>query len=87
MTDGREAVRRPARAPLRQRSRRRWGIAGGVALCWVLADFMTQSAIAATVLLVAVGGLGVAGVAGCWALRHVHVRPSGRRYGDTSLTI
>src|ERR1700677_501094 len=64
MTDGREAVRRPARAPLRQRSRRRWGIAGGVALCWVLADFMTQSAIAATVLLVAVGGLGVAGVAG-----------------------
>jgi len=68
MTDGREAVRRPARAPLRQRSRRRWGIAGGVALCWVLADFMTQSAIAATVLLVAVGGLGVAGVAGLRAI-------------------
>jgi FHA domain len=68
MTDGREAARRPARAPLRQRSRRRWGIAGGVALCWVLADFMTQSAIAATVLLVAVGGLGVAAVAGLRAI-------------------
>jgi hypothetical protein len=68
MNDGREAARRPARAPLGRRSRRRWGIAGGVALCWVVAEIMTHSAIAATVLLVAVGGLGVASVAGLRAI-------------------
>ena len=64
MTDGREATRRPVSAPLRQRSRRRWAIAGGVALCWVVAEVMTGSAIVATVLLVAIAGLGVASVAG-----------------------
>jgi hypothetical protein len=64
MTDGQEAARRPARAPLRQRSRRRWAIVGGVALCWVVAEIATHSAIMATVLLVAIGGLGVACVAG-----------------------
>jgi FHA domain len=68
MTDGREAPRRPARAPLRQRSRRRWGIAGGVALCWVIAYMVTHSVIAATVLLVAIGGLGMASVAGLRAI-------------------
>jgi FHA domain len=68
MTDAREAERRPARAPLRRRSRRRWGIAGGVALCWVIAEIMTHSAVAATVLLVAAGGLGVASVAGLRAM-------------------
>jgi FHA domain len=64
MTDGRDA----ARAPMGRRSRRRWGIAGGVALCWVVAEIMTHSATAATVLLVAIGGLGVASVAGLRAL-------------------
>jgi len=59
MTDG-----KPSRAPLRQRSRRRWGITGGIALCWMFAYFVTGSAVAATVLLVAVGGLGMAAVAG-----------------------
>jgi hypothetical protein len=59
MTDG-----RAARVPLRQRSRRRWGIKGGIALCWMVAYFVTGSAVAATVLLVAVGGLGTAAVAG-----------------------
>src|SRR6202044_3070663 len=68
MTDSREAVRRPARAPLRQRSRRRWAIAGGVAMGWVVAEIMTHSAIVATVLLVAIAGLGAAGVAGLRAL-------------------
>jgi hypothetical protein len=57
MTDGRKA-------PLRPRSRRRWGIAGGIALCWIFAYYISHSAIAATVLLVAIGGLGMAAVAG-----------------------
>lgn len=68
MTDGREAARGPARAPMRPRSRRRWAIAGGVALCWVVAEIMTHSAIVATVLLVALGGLGMASVAGLRAI-------------------
>jgi hypothetical protein len=68
MTDSREGVRRPARAPLRRRSRRRWAIAGGVAMCWVVAEIMTRSIIVATVLLVAFAGLGVASVAGLRAM-------------------
>ena len=68
MTDSREGVRRPARAPLRPRSRRRWAIAGGVAMCWVVAEIMTRSIIVATVLLVAFAGLGVASVAGLRAM-------------------
>jgi FHA domain len=63
MTDGREAVR-PVSAPLRRRSRQRWAIAGGVAMCWLVADVMTHSAIAAAVLLVAIAGLGAATMAG-----------------------
>jgi FHA domain len=57
MTDGRKA-------PLRPRSRRRGGIAGGIALCWIFAYYISRSAIAATMLLVAIGGLGMAAVAG-----------------------
>jgi hypothetical protein len=68
MTDSREGVRRPARAPLRQRSRKRWAIVGGVAMCWVVAEIMTRSIIVATVLLVALAGLGVAAVAGLRAM-------------------
>jgi pSer/pThr/pTyr-binding forkhead associated (FHA) protein len=68
MTDSREGVRRPARTPLRRRSRRRWAIAGGVAMCWVVAEIMTRSIIVATVLLVAFAGLGIAGVAGLRAM-------------------
>ena len=88
MTDGREAARGPARGParaplrqppLRQRSRRRWGIAGGVAVGWLLAELMTGSAIAATVLLVALAGLGVAGVAGLRAVGVTRDHPWVRR--------
>jgi hypothetical protein len=68
MTDSREAVRRPVRAPLRGRSRRRWAIVGGVAMCWLVAELIAGSALTATVLLVAIAGLGVAGVAGLRAL-------------------
>jgi hypothetical protein len=79
MSDSREAPRRPARAPLRQRSRRRWAIAGGVALCWALAELATRSVITATVLLVVVAGLGVASVAGLRAMGITRDHPWVRR--------
>jgi hypothetical protein len=68
MTEGREAARRQARAPLRQRSRRRWAVAGGVAACWVILRVGTGSAVSATLLLVAIAGLGAASVGGLRAL-------------------
>ena len=68
MTEGREAPRRQARAPLRQRSRKRWAITGGVAACWVVLELLMGSAVSATVLLVAIAGLGAAGVGGLRAL-------------------
>jgi hypothetical protein len=84
MTDSREAARRPVRAPLRGRSRRRWAVAGGVAACWLAADGITGSLVTATVLLVALAGLGVAVMVGLrsmgvtrdhpW-LRRVSARP------------
>ncbi len=68
MTGGKQAARRPARAPLRQRSRRRWAIAGGVAACWVVLEVVTGSAVTATMVLVAVTALGAASVGGLRAL-------------------
>jgi hypothetical protein len=68
MTDSREATRRPVRAPLGRRSRRRWAIVGAVAMCWLFVEFGTGSALTATVLLVAIAGLGVAAVAGLRAM-------------------
>jgi len=68
MTDGREAARRKARAPLRQRSRRRWAVTGGVAACWVILEVVTGSAVSATVVLVAIAGLGAASLGGLRAL-------------------
>jgi hypothetical protein len=68
MTEGREAARRQARAPLRRRSRRRWAVAGGVAACWVVLEVVTGSAVSATVLLLVIAGLGAATVGGLRAL-------------------
>jgi len=68
MSGGEEAAPRQARAPLRQRSRRRWAIAGGVAAGWVVLEVMTGSAVSATVVLVAIAGLGGASLAGLRAL-------------------
>ena len=79
MTDSREAARRPVHAPLRRRSRRRWAIVGGVAMCWLVVEFGTGSALAATVLLVAIAGLGVAGVAGLRAMGITRDHPWLRR--------
>ena len=79
MTESREAERRPVHAPLRRRSRRRWAIAGGAAMCWLVAERMTGSALGGTVLLVAIAGLGVAGVAGLRAMGITRDHPWLRR--------
>ncbi len=68
MAEGREAARRQARPPLRQRSRRRWAVTGGVAACWVVLEVVTGSAVSATVVLVAIAGLGAASIGGLRAL-------------------
>jgi hypothetical protein len=68
MTGGREAARRRPRAPLRQRSRRRWAIAGGIAACWVVLEVVMGSALSATVLLAVIAGLAAASVGGLRAL-------------------
>jgi FHA domain len=67
VTEGIQA-RRQVRHPLRQRSRRRWAVAGGVAACWVVLEVVSGSAVSATVLLVAVAGLGAVSVGGLRAL-------------------
>lgn len=65
MASGKEAARRPVPSvPLQGRSRRRWAIAGGVAVCWLAAEVMTGSVAAATVVLVAIVALVVVAVAG-----------------------
>ena len=68
MAGGEEAAPRRGRAPLRQRSRRRWAIAGGVAAGWLVLEVMTGSAVSATLVLVAVTALGGASLAGLRAL-------------------
>jgi hypothetical protein len=79
MTDRIQPARRPVRPPLRQRSRRRWATVGGVAICWLAAEFMTGSAVTATVLLVAIAGLGVASVVGLRAMGITRDHPWLRR--------
>ena len=72
MSEDREAApqsaRRSPRAPMRQKSRRRWAIAGGVAACWVVLEVVTGSAISATVALVVIAALGAVTVGGLRAL-------------------
>src|ERR1035438_6059067 len=62
MTERRDAVRRPARAPLPPRSRKRWAVAAAVAAGWVVLLTMTGSAIGATLLLAVLAVLGVVSV-------------------------
>src|SRR5580658_10057977 len=79
MTEGSQAARRPVRAPLRQRSRRRWAAIGGVAACWVVLEVVAGSAVSATVLLVAIAGLGAGCVGGLRALGITRDHPWIRR--------
>jgi len=68
MSEELEGPRRPPRAPMRQKSRRRWAIAGAVAASWVVLEVLTGSFISATVALVVIAGLGVVTVGGLRAL-------------------
>jgi len=79
MTEGRDGARRQVRTPLRQRSRKRWGIAGGVAVFWMVLWVMTGSVISATVLLMVIGTLGAASVGGLRALGVTRDHPWIRR--------
>jgi FHA domain len=76
--DGREAPR-PARAPMTKRTRRRWAIAGGVVVGWLIALNLTGTALGATVLLMAVAGLGAASVVGLRAMGITRDHPWLRR--------
>jgi hypothetical protein len=79
MTGGREAARRPTRAPLRRRSRQRWMVAGGVAACWLVLEVVTGSAVSATVVLMVIAAFGAAGVGGLRALGITRDHPWIRR--------
>lgn len=57
MTDRGEALRRPPRAPMTRRARKRWLVAAGVAACWALLFFKTGSLVAGTVLLLLAAAL------------------------------
>lgn len=63
-----DSDRWPARRPIQPGNQKRWGIIGGVAACWVLLVFVTGSALSATVLLIAVAGLGAVAIGGLRAM-------------------
>jgi hypothetical protein len=63
-----QSARRPPRTPVRQRSRRRWAIAGGVAAAWVVLEVLTGSVVSATVALVVIATLAAVTVGGLRAL-------------------
>jgi hypothetical protein len=79
MTGGRQAARRPARAPVGRRSRRRWAAAGGAAACWLVLRVVTGSTVSATVVLIVIATLAVAGVTGLRALGITRDHPWIRR--------
>ena len=60
MTDRGEPMRRPLRAPMPRRTRRRWAVAAAVAACWAVALALTGSLIAGTVLLLLAAAFGTA---------------------------
>ena len=62
MTSNSQAARRSVRTPLRQRSRKRWAIAGGVAAAWMVLYIFTGSVLAALVILLVMTILGIT----CW---------------------
>ncbi len=80
MSEGWEAGRPQARAPLRRRrGRRRWVLAGGAAACWLALELVTGSVVSATVTLVVLAVLGAASVAGLRALGVTRDHPWLRR--------
>ena len=59
MADRSDVMRRPPRAPLRPRSRRRWAIAAGVAGLWALLLAGTGSLVVGTALLMLVAAIAI----------------------------
>jgi FHA domain len=78
---GQPVGRRP-RAPLSRRSRKRWAIAAGVALCWLTLVVMTSSVATATVAVIALSGFCVLAVMGLRALGVTGDHPWLRRLAE-----
>ena len=68
MSEHGEAMRRPARASLPPRSRKRWQIAAGVAVAWVVLFAISGSVTGATVLLIVLAAFAVVAFFGLRAL-------------------
>ena len=68
MSEHGEVMRRPARASLSPRKRKRWMIAGGAVACWVILMAATGSLTGATILLFVLAAFGVVAVFGLRAL-------------------
>lgn len=68
MTDRGQAARRPARAPMPRRTRRRWAVAAGVAASWALLIGTTGSLVAGTAFLLVIAAIVAGGVAGLRAM-------------------
>jgi len=74
--------RKPARAPVRRRSRQRWGIAAGVAAGWLVLEWLTGSTISATLVLIVIVVLAAASVVGLRTLGITTDHPWIRRMGS-----
>src|SRR5260370_42368029 len=59
MADRSEMARRPVRAPMPSRSRRRWAIAGGVAAVWIILLAVSRSIVGGTALLLLISAVAV----------------------------
>jgi hypothetical protein len=70
MSEHGEAMRRPARASLPPRTRKRWKIAAGVAVAWVVLFAISGSVTGATVLLIVLAAFAVVA---CFGLRALGV--------------
>ena len=68
MSEHGEVMRRPARASLSPRKRKRWMIAGGAVACWVILMAATGSLTGATILLIVLAAFGVVAMFGLRAL-------------------
>jgi hypothetical protein len=68
MSEHGEAMRRPARASLPPRTRKRWKIAAGVAVAWVVLFAISGSVTGATVLLIVLAAFAVVAFFGLRAL-------------------
>ncbi len=68
MSEHGEAMRRPARAALSPRTRKRWKIAAGIAVAWVVLFAISGSVTGATVLLIVLAAFAVVAFFGLRAL-------------------